>query len=40
LLGRTFVILVTWRAPTGTMSARIANAIAEVYLADQVDNKK
>src|SRR6185437_436972 len=25
--------------PDGTMSARIANAIAEVYLADQVDNK-
>ena len=39
LLGRTFVILITVESPDGTMSARIANAIAEVYLADQVDNK-
>lgn len=39
LLGRTFVIIVTVQSPDGTMSARIANAIAEVYLADQVDNK-
>jgi succinoglycan biosynthesis transport protein ExoP len=39
LLGRTFVILVTVESTDGTMSARIANAIAEVYLADQVDNK-
>ena len=39
LLGRTFVIIVTVESPNGTMSARIANAIAEVYLADQVDNK-
>jgi polysaccharide biosynthesis transport protein len=39
LLGRTFVIVVTVESPDGTMSARIANAIAEVYLADQVDNK-
>jgi succinoglycan biosynthesis transport protein ExoP len=39
LLGRTFVILVTVESPDGTMSARIANAIAEAYLADQVDNK-
>ena len=36
LLGRTFVILITVESPDGTMSARIANAIAEVYLADQV----
>ena len=39
LLGRTFVILVTVESTDATMSARIANAIAEVYLADQVDNK-
>jgi capsular exopolysaccharide synthesis family protein len=39
LLGRTFVILITVESTDGTMSARIANAIAEVYLADQVDNK-
>jgi capsular exopolysaccharide synthesis family protein len=39
LLGRTFVIVITVESPDGTMSARIANAIAEVYLADQVDNK-
>src|SRR5258708_3228778 len=39
LLGRTFVILVTVESVDGTLSARIANAIAEVYLADQVDNK-
>src|SRR5665213_389556 len=31
LLGRTFVILVTVESTDGTMSARIANAIAEVY---------
>ncbi|WP_428663368.1 GumC family protein [Reyranella sp.] len=39
LLGRTFVILITVESTDGTMSARIANAIAEVYLADQVDSK-
>ncbi len=39
LLGRTFVIMVTVESTDATMSARIANAIAEVYLADQVDNK-
>jgi len=39
LLGRTFVIMITVESTDGTMSARIANAIAEVYLADQVDNK-
>jgi succinoglycan biosynthesis transport protein ExoP len=39
LLGRTFVILVTVSSPDGTMSARIANAIAEAYLADQIDTK-
>ncbi len=39
LLGRTFVILVTVESPDGTMSARIANAISEAYLADQIENK-
>ncbi|MBX9944440.1 MAG: AAA family ATPase [Reyranella sp.] len=39
LLGRTFVIIVTSESPDGTMSARIANAVAEAYLADQVDTK-
>jgi capsular exopolysaccharide synthesis family protein len=39
LLGRTFVIMITVESTDATMSARIANAIAEVYLADQVDNK-
>jgi capsular exopolysaccharide synthesis family protein len=39
LLGRTFVILITVESTDANMSARIANAIAEVYLADQVDNK-
>ena len=39
LLGRTFVIIITVESPDGAMSARIANAIAEVYLADQIDNK-
>ncbi len=39
LLGRTFVILITVDSPDGTMSARIANAIAEAYLADQIDTK-
>ncbi len=39
LLARTFVILVTVSSPDGTMSARIANAVAEAYLADQIDTK-
>ncbi|WP_421998998.1 GumC family protein [Reyranella sp.] len=39
LLGRTFVILVTVESPDGAMSARIANAVAEAYLADQIDSK-
>jgi capsular exopolysaccharide synthesis family protein len=39
LLGRTYVILITVESPDGTMSARIANAIAEAYLADQIDTK-
>ncbi len=39
LLGRTFVIVITSESPDGTMSARIANAVAEAYLADQIDTK-
>lgn len=39
LLGRTYVILITVESPDGTMSARIANAVAEAYLADQIDTK-
>lgn len=39
LLGRTFVIIITSESPDGTMSARIANAVAEAYLADQIDTK-
>ena len=39
LLGRTYVILITVESPDGAMSARIANALAEAYLADQVDTK-
>jgi len=39
LLGRTFVILITVESPDNSMSARIANAIAEAYLADQVETK-
>ncbi len=39
LVGRTFVILITAESPDGTMSARIANAVAEAYLADQIDTK-
>ncbi|CAN5829077.1 polysaccharide biosynthesis tyrosine autokinase [soil metagenome] len=39
LLGRTFVIIVTAESPDGTTSARIAKAVAEAYLADQIDTK-
>ncbi|WP_425066184.1 GumC family protein [Reyranella sp.] len=39
LLGRTFVILITVESPDDSMSARIANAIADAYLADQVETK-
>ncbi len=39
LVGRTFVIQITSESPDGTMSARIANAVAEAYLADQIDTK-
>ena len=39
LVGRTYVILITVESPDGTMSARIANAVAEAYLADQIDTK-
>ncbi len=39
LVGRTFVILITVESPDGVLSARIANAVAEAYLADQIDTK-
>ena len=39
LLGSTFVIVITAESPDGTMSARIANGVAEAYLADQIDTK-
>jgi len=39
LLGRTFVIVVTVESPDGAMSAKIANAIADAYLSDQIDSK-
>lgn len=39
LLGRTFVILITVESPDDSLSPRIANAIAEAYLADQVATK-
>src|SRR5215207_6569726 len=39
LVGRTYVILITVESPDGTMSARIANAVADAYLADQIDTK-
>jgi capsular exopolysaccharide synthesis family protein len=39
LLGRTFVILITVESPNDVMSARVANALAEAYLADQIDTK-
>jgi capsular exopolysaccharide synthesis family protein len=39
LLGRTFVIVVTVESPDGTMSAKIANAIADAYLSDQIESK-
>ncbi len=39
LLGRTFVIVITAESPDGAMSARIANGVAEAYLADQIDTK-
>ncbi len=39
LMGRTFVILISVESPNGTMSASIANALAEAYLADQIQIK-
>ena len=39
LVGRTFIILVTVESPNGTESAQVANAIADMYLVDQLDAK-
>jgi succinoglycan biosynthesis transport protein ExoP len=39
LVGRTFIILITVESPNGTASAQIANAIADMYLVDQLDAK-
>ena len=35
----TFIILITVESPNGTSSAQIANAIADMYLVDQLDAK-
>jgi capsular exopolysaccharide synthesis family protein len=39
LVGRTFIILVSVESPNGTESAQVANAIADMYLVDQLDAK-
>jgi capsular exopolysaccharide synthesis family protein len=39
LLGRTFIILVSVESPNGVESAQVANAIADMYLVDQLDAK-
>lgn len=39
LVGRTFIILVSVESPNGVMSAQVANAIADMYLVDQLDAK-
>jgi succinoglycan biosynthesis transport protein ExoP len=39
LVGRTFIIIVTVESPNGTESAQVANAIADMYLVDQLDAK-
>jgi polysaccharide biosynthesis transport protein len=39
LVGRTFIILISVESPNGTMSAQVANAIADMYLVDQLDAK-
>jgi succinoglycan biosynthesis transport protein ExoP len=39
LVGRTFIILISVESPSGTMSAQVANAIADMYLVDQLDAK-
>jgi succinoglycan biosynthesis transport protein ExoP len=39
LVGRTFIILIAVESPNGVMSAQVANAIADMYLVDQLDAK-
>ena len=39
LVGRTFIILITVESPNGATSAQVANAIADLYLVDQLDAK-
>jgi succinoglycan biosynthesis transport protein ExoP len=39
LVGRTFIILISVESPNPAMSAQIANAIADLYLVDQLDAK-
>ena len=39
LVGRTFIIVITVESPNGTESAQVANAIADMYLVDQLDAK-
>jgi polysaccharide biosynthesis transport protein len=39
LVGRTFIILIAVETPNGTLSAQVANAIADMYLVDQLDAK-
>jgi capsular exopolysaccharide synthesis family protein len=39
LVGRTFIIVISVQSPNGAMSAQIANAIADMYLVDQLDAK-
>lgn len=39
LVGRTFIILISVESPNGTLSAQVANAIADMYLVDQLDAK-
>lgn len=39
LVGRTFIILISVESPNGATSAQVANAIADMYLVDQLDAK-
>ena len=39
LVGRTFIILISVESPNGVVSAQVANAIADMYLVDQLDAK-
>ena len=39
LVGRTFIIMVSVESPNAATSAQVANAIADMYLVDQLDAK-